>query len=125
MIYCSLGRASELWKSVISVSNAGKRRGRGRNAAKMKDLNKNQKIGFGKIPMIFPGLNTTVIHGDITVQQRPFTENEKLSYFNEQETKNMIQPKRNKIHPLQHGWSGGLLGGRKIGPPDPVNDGLL
>ncbi|XP_043792719.1 28S ribosomal protein S5, mitochondrial isoform X1 [Apis laboriosa] len=118
-------RASELWKSVTSVSNAGKRRGRGRNVAKMKDLNKNQKIGFGKIPMIFPGLNTTIIQGDVTVQQRPFTENEKLSYFNAQETKNTLQPKRNKIHPLQHGWTGGLPGGRKIGPPDPVNDDVF
>ncbi|XP_394577.3 putative 28S ribosomal protein S5, mitochondrial isoform X2 [Apis mellifera] len=110
--------ASELWKSVISVSNAGKRRGRGRTASKAKDLNKTQKIGFGKIPIIFPGFNSNIILGDTTLQQRPFTEQEKLNYIQEQETKNLISTtKRNKLHPLLRGWSGGQPGGRRLGPP--------
>lgn len=110
--------ASELWKSVTSVSNAGKRRGRGKSVIKAKDLNKNQKIGFGKVPIMFPGLNSTVIQGDMTIEQRPFTEQEKLFYFHGQETKTVLSPtKRNKCHPLHRGWTGGQQGGRKVGPP--------
>lgn len=59
------------------------------------------------------------------MEQRPFTEKEKLNYLNAQETKKTFQPKRHKTHPLHRGWTGGQPGGRKIGPPDPIDDGLL
>lgn len=42
--------ANHLWKGVTSVSNAGKKRGRGKNVSKskIKDLNRGQVIGVGK-----------------------------------------------------------------------------
>lgn len=42
--------AAHIWKSVSSVSSAGRRRGRGKIRGKkvIKDLNKGQVIGIGK-----------------------------------------------------------------------------
>lgn len=41
--------ANALWKGITSVSNAGKKRGRGRTVSKrnIKDLNRGQMIGVG------------------------------------------------------------------------------
>lgn len=41
--------AQDLWKGITSVSNAGKKRGRAKNASKskIKDLNRGQIIGIG------------------------------------------------------------------------------
>ena len=46
--------ADKLWKGVTSVSNAGKKRGRGRAVGKKtaKNLNKGQIIGVGKTILI-------------------------------------------------------------------------
>lgn len=51
-----------LWKSATSVSNAGKKRGRGGKAAKRltRDLNRGQIIGQGRKKIIMPGLNSSV-----------------------------------------------------------------
>lgn len=45
-----LDSAEHIWKSVTSVSNAGKKRGRGKGAGKRraKNLNRGQVIGVGK-----------------------------------------------------------------------------
>lgn len=54
-----------IWKGVTSVSNAGKKRGRGRQAGKglTKDLNRGQFIGDGRKRVILPGLNAPVFSG--------------------------------------------------------------
>lgn len=43
--------ANDLWKGVTTVSNAGKKRGRGRTISKklIKDLNRGQIIGVGTL----------------------------------------------------------------------------
>lgn len=43
--------AEDLWKGVTSVSNAGKKRGRGKGVGKKtaKNLNRGQVIGVGKL----------------------------------------------------------------------------
>lgn len=45
-----LDTAQHIWKSVTSVSNAGKKRGRGKGVGKKraKNLNRGQIIGVGK-----------------------------------------------------------------------------
>lgn len=45
-----LDTADHIWKSVTSVSNAGKKRGRGKGVGKKraKNLNRGQIIGVGK-----------------------------------------------------------------------------
>lgn len=80
-------------------------------------------MGYGKIPIIFPGLNSPVLHGEFAMQQRRLTEEEQEN-FTTSNVVTIVKPKRLKFHPLNRGWTGGLPGGRKIGPPDPVDDGL-
>ncbi|XP_012139143.1 mitochondrial ribosomal protein S5 [Megachile rotundata] len=110
--------AAELWKSVTSVSNAGRRRGRGRSAPRVKDLNKGQKMGKGKVPLVLPGLNAPVLKGNVIVT------NERVSspvQAEEEKPTNWNMSKKPKRNPLKRGWTGGLMGGRTLGPPDPVN----
>lgn len=55
-----------LWKGCTSVSNAGKKRGRGKLAGKglTKDLNRGQIIGNGRRRLSLPGLNAPVKQGN-------------------------------------------------------------
>lgn len=118
-----LGSAAQLWKSVTSVSNAGKRRGRGKGVARPRDLNRGQRLGCGKIPFVFPGLNAPVMHGEYTNRQRRLMAEEQEN-LDTAKAVSIGKPKRFKVHPLNRGWSGGQPGGRKLGPPDPVDGGL-
>lgn len=112
-----------MWKGVTSVSNAGKRRGRARGLPRKRDLNKGQIIGVGKIPIQFPGLNTSVFRGRELVQQRKLPidpeREEKLAKLRQSQTGS----KRVKLSPLERGWTSAGMGGRKIGPPDPIGEG--
>ncbi|XP_077277661.1 mitochondrial ribosomal protein S5 [Temnothorax americanus] len=115
--------ADELWKGVTSVSNAGRKRGRAKGLPRKRDLNKGQIIGLGKIPIQFPGLNTPVFRGRELVQQQ------KLSVDPEREERlaklrqsYKTGPRRMKLSPLERGWTSVQMGGRKIGPPDPIGE---
>merc|ERR1711962_804190 len=57
--------AEQLWKGVTSVSNAGKKRGRGKGIGqkRSKDLNRGQMIGVGRENIVWPGLNAPIIRG--------------------------------------------------------------
>jgi len=107
---------------VTTVSNAGRQRGRAKGLPRKRDLNKGQIIGVGKIPMQFPGLNTPMIRG------KQIMEHQKLPVDPEREEKLAKQQLRlmkskMKLSPLERGWTGGHIGGRKIGPPDPIGEG--
>ena len=52
--------AKELWKSVTSVSNQGRMRGRAKGMLRIKDLHRGQKLGMGKNRMRFPGLTSAI-----------------------------------------------------------------
>lgn len=45
---CFSVTADELWGGVYGVSNAGRKRGRGKRGRKRMDLNRGQIIGVGK-----------------------------------------------------------------------------
>ncbi|XP_017883518.1 28S ribosomal protein S5, mitochondrial [Ceratina calcarata] len=112
--------ATNLWKSVTSVSNAGKRRGRGKAVPRMKDLNRGKKLGCGKVPILFPGLNAPVSQGEFVLKQRRLMPKE-LPQIEVDRPRQITKRRKMKIHPLLRGWSGGMQGGRKIGPPDPID----
>ncbi len=57
MSTCYPGNAQELWKANTSVSSQGKQRGRARSVMRIKNLNRGQKLGFGKAGMAWPGLS--------------------------------------------------------------------
>lgn len=111
---------------MTSVSNAGRRRGRAKGLMRKRDLNKGQIIGVGKIPIQFPGLNTPVFRGRELIQQQKLPvdpeREEKLAKLRQNY---QTGPKRMKLSPLERGWTSAQMGGRKIGPPDPIGEGYL
>uniref|UniRef100_A0A1A9VEQ0 Small ribosomal subunit protein uS5m n=1 Tax=Glossina austeni TaxID=7395 RepID=A0A1A9VEQ0_GLOAU len=119
--------AADLWRGVTAVSNAGKKRGRGKGSGKKiaKDLNRGQIIGFGKKNMLWPGLNAPIIRGKELLQQKALPED---STSIERE-KNILKLRDSiggfrvmKINPIDRGWSGTKMAGRSIGTPDPVGE---
>nr|CAG4647048.1 EOG090X0689 [Megafenestra aurita] len=116
--------ADKLWKGVTSVSNAGRKRGRGRAVGKKtaKNLNRGQIIGVGKTNMVWPGLNSPIIQGKELIQQRklpddPEREAKLLKLRDEMGAFRIL-----RLGPLERGWSGAKLPGRSVGPPDPVGE---
>nr|CAG4649329.1 EOG090X0689 [Scapholeberis mucronata] len=116
--------ADKLWKGVTSVSNAGRKRGRGRAVGKKtaKNLNRGQIIGVGKTNMVWPGLNSPIIQGKELIQQRklendPEREAKLLKLRDEMGAFRIL-----RLGPLERGWSGAKLPGRSIGAPDPVGE---
>ncbi|KAG7200148.1 hypothetical protein KM043_000586 [Ampulex compressa] len=105
--------AEQLWKGVTSVSNAGRRRGRGKGATKKKDLNKGQFIGCGKINILFPGLNYKVFRGKEIVEQKELPrDKEREEKIIQMRDSNTIR-KKIKVGPLMRGWTSAKLGGKK------------
>ncbi|XP_005100916.2 28S ribosomal protein S5, mitochondrial [Aplysia californica] len=110
--------ANELWEGVTSVSNAGRKRGRGKSVKRKLDLNRGQRIGMGKSGMVFPGLTGPALVGKKLVDIHQVKPQE------EEETAAPVIPKRKtlKIPALQRGYSGRKYPGTSIGSPDPIND---
>ncbi|KAF5297109.1 hypothetical protein FQA39_LY02689 [Lamprigera yunnana] len=116
--------AADLWKGITSVSNAGKKRGRGKRVSKrnIKDLNRGQIIGVGKANILWPGLTSPIIKGRELVQQQQLPEDpdrEKKLIEIRNKMGNIRPP---KLSPLERGWSGSKMPGRSIGPPDPIGE---
>ncbi|XP_044729959.1 28S ribosomal protein S5, mitochondrial [Chrysoperla carnea] len=116
--------AEQIWKGVTSVSNAGKKRGRGKGSSKKvaKNLNRGQVIGVGKANILWPGLSAPIMRGRELVQQQklptdPDYENRLIKMRDEMGTFRRI-----KLSPIERGWSGAKLPGRSIGPPDPIGE---
>ncbi|XP_069672769.1 small ribosomal subunit protein uS5m [Periplaneta americana] len=116
--------AEALWKGVTSVSNAGRKRGRGKGVGKKmaKNLNKGQIIGVGKANIVWPGLTVPVLRGRELVQQQqlpedPEREKKLIKLRDEMGT---FRPLR--LSPIERGWSGTKMPGRSIGAPDAVGE---
>lgn len=116
--------AEQLWKGVTSVSNAGRKKGRGRGTGRKiaKDLNVGQIIGVGKKNMVWPGLNAPVFRGKEIVEQRALPENADYEENLIKIRNEMIGFRRLKLQPLERGYSGNKIAGRKFGPPDPIGE---
>lgn len=73
--------------------------------------------------MLWPGLSTPVIRGKELVEQQRLPDDpareEKLVELRNK----MGKFPRERISPIERGWSGAKLPGRSIGPPDPVGEG--
>ncbi|XP_067617165.1 small ribosomal subunit protein uS5m [Eurosta solidaginis] len=116
--------AEDIWRGVTSVSNAGKKRGRGKGAGKKiaKDLNKGQIIGVGKKAVLWPGLNAPIVRGKTLLQQEVLPEDNQKN-ANAADLRDSTSSYRMfKVNSLDRGWSGAKLPGRSIGPPDPIGD---
>ncbi|VDP12517.1 unnamed protein product, partial [Soboliphyme baturini] len=111
----------QLWKSVTSVSSAGRKKGRGRAAKRPRNLNIGQHIGEGPVNTLWPGLNAPIMVGKEMLHRKYIPPNEeretKLLKLREVRTRRTV-----KVHPLERGWSGRSVEGRKLGPPEIVKD---
>ncbi|XP_035221912.1 28S ribosomal protein S5, mitochondrial-like [Stegodyphus dumicola] len=114
--------AEQLWKGVTSVSPAGRKKGRGKSRKVPRDLNRGQVIGFGKKNMLWPGLNAPVIQGREVLKQQELPPDEERQKRILELRDKFSKRKSYKLHPLERGWSGTKLGGRSLGPPDPVGE---
>lgn len=117
--------AESLWKGITSVSNAGKKRGRGKTVSKknIKDLNRGQIIGVGKANIVWPGLSAPIIRGKELVQQQQLPEDPERERKLIQLRDTMGTFRYGKLTPMERGWSGAKMPGRSIGPPDPIGEG--
>ncbi|XP_068243205.1 small ribosomal subunit protein uS5m [Palaemon carinicauda] len=116
--------AEQLWKGVTSVSNAGKKRGRGKGVGKKmsKNLNRGQIIGVGSENIQWPGLSSPILRGKELVQQQklPKDEEREAKLLKLRDNMGLFRPLR--INPLERGWSGTKMPGRSIGPPDAIGE---
>ncbi|KAI6190078.1 putative 28S ribosomal protein S5, mitochondrial [Aphelenchoides bicaudatus] len=121
----------ELWKTITSVSKAGQKKGRRATRQQIRPLENFYRIGSGPIKTQFPGLNAPI---DIKESPDPIklveqTEEEKRTKLDEIHTKLELKGKtkrrfvREKLWPLERGFSGPHVVGQKLGPPPPV-DGM-
>lgn len=116
--------AANVWKTVIGVSAAGAKRGRGKGLGRafVKDLNKGQIIGVGTKRLVLGGLNS-----DVTVANKPVEIHN--AGVNEEFKENLTQIRqrmstyiKKREAPLDRGWSGRKAHGRRAGEPDPHDD---
>uniref|UniRef100_A0A5S6R1M8 Small ribosomal subunit protein uS5m n=1 Tax=Trichuris muris TaxID=70415 RepID=A0A5S6R1M8_TRIMR len=108
--------AKDLWNSVTSVSNVGRKKGRARSVRRSTDLNRGQEIGRGPINTLWPGLNSPLTAGKELLEPKYLapdpTRAERLLKLREG-----VRLSRVSLHPLERGWSGSGLKGRLLGPP--------
>ncbi|XP_037731206.1 28S ribosomal protein S5, mitochondrial [Drosophila subpulchrella] len=116
--------AEDIWRGVTAVSNAGKKRGRGKGSGKKvaKDLNKGQTIGFGKNNRIWPGLNSPIMRGNELIHQQKLDENLDRETGILKLRDSMGNFRLIKLNPIDRGWSGSKMPGRSIGQPDTVGE---
>ncbi|KAL1512648.1 hypothetical protein ABEB36_002207 [Hypothenemus hampei] len=116
--------ASNLWDSITSVSNAGKKRGRAKTISRknIKDLNKGQVIGVGKANIVWPGLSAPIIRGKELVEQVQLPEDPEREKRLTELRNSMGFHKFAKLSPLERGWSGTKMPGRSLGRPDPIGE---
>uniref|UniRef100_W8BCS6 Small ribosomal subunit protein uS5m n=1 Tax=Ceratitis capitata TaxID=7213 RepID=W8BCS6_CERCA len=116
--------AEDIWRGVTSVSNAGKKRGRGKGAGKKlaKDLNRGQTIGVGSKNVLWPGLNAPILRGKTLIQQEQLSESNEVDKNMQKIRDQMSNFRFAKLSSIDRGWSGAKMPGRSIGPPDPIGD---
>lgn len=117
-------RSNELWKSVLSVSNQGSKKGRAkrRGAGRVKDLNLGQNLGDGKMQVVWPGLNQDVMdrkrEQKIQVLGEDVDREKKLTELRNK----MDKFKKITIPPHERGFTGSGLNGKTIGAPLSYDD---
>jgi len=127
------GGSDELWKTMAGVSQQGKKRGRAKNTMQKKDLNRGQRLGYGKAKIAWPVLvhkasSTQKGRGEVQTGITEMREDIYTNYLQklEEERKTNKYGGRGKrfTHPLERGWAGGRPLGKKYGPPLATNKEL-
>ncbi|KAK0408600.1 hypothetical protein QR680_004048 [Steinernema hermaphroditum] len=122
----------ELWKTLTSVSKSGQKKGRRATRQQVRPLDRFYRIGAGPMNVKFPGLNTPIdMRKDIEAEPMSIVEqneeeikaslNRIRTHLEERGTQSKRRP-REKLHPLERGFSGTQIVGQRLGPPPPVDD---
>lgn len=116
--------AQQVWKSVISVSAAGSKRGRGKGTSRIiaKDLNRGQIIGVGRRNLILPGLNARMMPREKLQNVEDGGENDKFTENLQEVRREMTSYRKIVEAPLERGWSGRKVHGRSAGAPHDYNE---
>lgn len=116
--------AESVWKSVISVSPAGKRRGRGKGTGRIlaKDFNRGQVPGTGRHKIILPGLNAPLIAGKRVTSIQDLGKNPEFEDNLKMVRQEMSTFRKFRELPIERGWSGKKSHGRRSGQPDDHNE---
>jgi len=120
---------NELWKTITSVSKSGQKKGRRSTRQTIRPLERFYRIGSSPLKVQFPGLNTSIERGitqPVLVQEQLEDEIKEsdLAVRKTLQESGMTSKrrKREKLHPLERGFSGHQIVGQKLGPPPPVGD---
>lgn len=115
-------QSNDLWKSVLSVSSQGSKKGRGKGKNVGKDLNIGQQIGDGKLQVLWPGLNTNILEQNKKVEMKIIGEDAdretKLKEIRDQ----MDKSRRKGVAPHERGFTSSTLKGKSIGEPTSYDD---
>jgi small subunit ribosomal protein S5 len=76
----------------------------------------------GKENIQWPGLSAPIIRGKEIIQRQKLPKDEKYQESLLKMRERVFKMKKQKISPIDRGWTGGHPEGRKIGPPDPVGE---
>lgn len=75
--------------------------------------------------MLWPGLNAPIVQGREVLRQVQLPPDEDRQKRLIELRSKLGLKKKFKVHPLERGWSGAKLHGRRLGPPDPIGEGNI
>lgn len=122
--FFSKSSAANVWKTVIGVSAAGSKRGRGKGMGRavVKDFNRGQEIGVGRRKIILAGLNAPVTQANRVTQINDVGPDESFQKNIQEVRKTLDKFRKFRENPIDRGWSGRKAHGRAAGQPDDLNE---
>lgn len=85
-------------------------------------MNRGQVIGVGKANIQWPGLSAPIIRGRELVARQQLPPDPEREAKLIQLRDSMSGRKFQKLSPLERGWSGNKMPGRRMGPPDAIGE---
>ncbi|KAI0989776.1 hypothetical protein GJ496_007187 [Pomphorhynchus laevis] len=114
--------AHEIWKTTVSVSNPGAKKGRGRRGSiRSKNLNIGQDIGVGKFKVNLPGLNVPFDNNQKRIQITEHGSNDDYQRNIDETRSKFFRPRRASLPKSERGWTGGQIGGRSLGKVNEID----
>ncbi|CAD5225655.1 unnamed protein product [Bursaphelenchus okinawaensis] len=120
-----------LWKTITSVSKAGMKKGRKTTRQPVRPLEQFYRIGASPLKIKYPGLNEAIRFDDPTALEPMSIEEQTEEEYKEgvdmihdrleAKGKTKKRRQREKLHPLERGFSGHKIEGQKLGPMPPLD----
>ncbi|KAI6213384.1 S5 DRBM domain-containing protein [Aphelenchoides besseyi] len=119
----------ELWKTITSVSKAGQKKGRRSTRQPIRPLENFYRIGSSPLKIRYPGLNAPIRTEEepepmTVVEQTAEEVKDQVDFIHtrlEEKGKTKKRRIKEKLYPLERGFSGPFVVGQKLGPPPSVD----